>query len=484
MKVSGFVSLAVSACLCIGAYAFDNQISVNAEVGRKVSFDSFDMSVNGGEVIRGVDVSSVIAVEKSGVKFYNDKGEEQDIFRTLSEHGVNYIRVRVWNEPNDGNGHSYGGGNNDVETAALIGRRAAEYGMKLLVDIQYSDFWADPAKQTRPKYWSKHSNDVLAGEIYKWTSWVLESVAKAGGEIGMVQVGNETNCFFCGEKDMYEICRLFASGNKAVRDFDKNILIAHHFANPSTGYYAWYAKVMNECRLDYDVFATSYYPYWHGTTENMTAVLKDIADKYGKYVMVAETAYPYTDKDGDNFGNAVTSMSSGAVLNYDISPKGQAECIADVFQAVANVGPKGIGAFYWEPAWLGPQNMSYEQRRQQWNTLGSGWATDFAKDYDRDAVSCGGSSYDNQALFDFSGKPLESLDVFSNIFPRKEKEEENYLIGDTDENGIINVLDMVMLRNAVIRNDYIRNADMDSDGRLGVSDLVIMQNFLLGRTKE
>ena len=383
-----------------------------------VYFSQFDMNVNDGEPIRGVDISSILAVENAGVTFCNEYGRKQDIFRTLSEHGVNYIRVRVWNEPYDSRGNSYGGGNCDLYTAAEIGRRAAKYGMKLLVDIQYSDFWADPEKQTRPKYWIQHDHETLKGEIYKYTSWVLETISEAGGNIGMVQVGNETNCFFCGETDMYKICDLFASGDQAIRDFDRSVLIAHHFANPSTGYYAWYAQVMDECTLDYDVFATSYYPYWHGTTENLTTVLKEIADTYNKYVMVAETAYPYTSEDGDTFGNAVSEDSDSAVFRYDISVDGQAQCLKDVFQAVANVGKKGIGVFYWEPAWLGVNGISWEEQSSLWKKYGSGWATDYAAEYDASVTGAGGSSYDNQALFDFEGNSLKSLQVFRNIYPQ------------------------------------------------------------------
>ena len=383
-----------------------------------VYFSQFDMNVNDGEPIRGVDISSILAVENAGVTFCNEYGRKQDIFRTLSEHGVNYIRVRVWNEPYDSRGNSYGGGNCDLYTAAEIGRRAAKYGMKLLVDIQYSDFWADPEKQTRPKYWIQHDHETLKGEIYKYTSWVLETISEAGGNIGMVQVGNETNCFFCGETDMYKICDLFASGDQAIRDFDRSVLIAHHFANPSTGYYAWYAQVMDECNLDYDVLATSYYPYWHGTTENLTTVLKEIADTYNKYVMVAETAYPYTSEDGDTFGNAVSEDSDSAVFRYDVSVEGQAQCLTDVFQAVANVGEKGIGVFYWEPAWLGVNGISWEEQSSLWKKYGSGWATDYAAEYDASVTGSGGSSYDNQALFDFEGNSLKSLQVFRNIYPQ------------------------------------------------------------------
>lgn len=416
LKLASVFSSAVLLASFIGiinagdVYAGDNY--------NDVYFNSFDVSVNNGEPVRGVDISSVIAVENAGVEFYNRSGVKQDIFKTLSESGVNYIRVRVWNNPYDSSGNSYGGGNNDVYTAAEIGRRAAQYNMKLLVDFQYSDFWSDPGKQTVPKEWQGYSVEQKKQAIYDYTKESLEIISDAGADIGMVQVGNETNCFFCGEDDMYVICDMFSAGCSAVREFDSSVMIALHFANPSTGYYDWYAQVLNECKVDYDIFATSYYPYWHGTTETLTSVLKKIGDTYDKYVMVAETAYPYTDDDGDNFGNAVSSGSSGADLRYDVSVDGQAQCLTDVFQAVADVGEKGIGVFYWEPAWLGKNGLSWYEQSELWKQYGSGWATEYAAEFDPEVTAAGGSSYDNQALFDFSGRPLESLEVFGNIYPR------------------------------------------------------------------
>ena len=416
------VSLAAAFVIALGqAGITSGSCTFSASAADSVTYQYLDPSFNGGEPIKGVDISTIVSLENSGVKFYNENGQEQDIFKTLADNGVNYIRVRVWNEPNDGNGHTYGGGNSDVDTAGIIGKRAAQYGMKLLVDIHYSDFWADPAKQTRPKYWAPHSHDKLKGEIYNWTKWVVEHVTELGGDIGMVQVGNETQCFFCGEKDMYKICDLFSSGEKAVRDFNRDILICHHFTNPESGYFDWYAKVMKECSLDYDVFATSYYPYWHGSLDNLRKELKNIADKYGKYVMVAETAYPYTNEDGDAFPDSVKQGSSGATLSYPVSVDGQAQAITDVFRTVAETGSKGIGVFYWEPAWIGLPSLSYEQQKENWNKYGSGWASDAAGEYDKDATGAGGSGFDNQAMFDFSGKPLESLKLFTQIYPRKEK---------------------------------------------------------------
>ena len=103
--------------------------------------------------ILGMDVSSVLVEENSGVKYYNFEGEEQDVFKTLSEAGINYIRLRVWNDPYDGEGHGYGGGNNDLATAISLGKRATDCGMKVYIDFHYSDFWADPGQQHVPKAW-------------------------------------------------------------------------------------------------------------------------------------------------------------------------------------------------------------------------------------------------------------------------------------------------------------------------------------------
>lgn len=383
---------------------------------KPVKFNGFDKNINSGEPIKGVDISSVISLENSGIIFRDENGQKQDIFKTLSEHGVNYIRVRVWNNPYTTDGKTYGGGNNDVNTAAEIGKRAAEYNIKLLVDLQYSDFWADPAKQRVPKAWENYSFEQKKTAIYDYTKQSLETIANSGAKIGMVQIGNETNCNFCGEKDMYKICEMFSSGCKAVKDFDPSVMRVLHFANPNKSEnYEWYAKVLNECSVDYDVFATSYYPYWHGTLENLTSILSHVAYNYNKYVMVAETAYPYTNDDCDGFANAVSKYSDNVTFNYDISPQGQADCLSDVFQAVANVGNKGIGVFYWEPAWIGFQGLSDDRQHEIWNKYGSDWATEDALEYDSSAKWAGGSSYDNQGLFDFYGRPLNSLKVFENI---------------------------------------------------------------------
>ncbi|MGN1303536.1 MAG: glycosyl hydrolase 53 family protein [Oscillospiraceae bacterium] len=368
--------------------------------------------------IRAVDISSVISEEKSGVIYKDYNGNEQDIFRTLKQSGVNYVRVRVWNDPFDANGNSYGGGGNDVDTAAEIGKRAAENGIKTIVDFHYSDFWADPSKQMAPKAWKDMDIDAKADALYSFTKESLEKIIKAGADVGMVQVGNETTGAMCGETNWIKITKLMSAGSKAVREVDPKILIAVHFTNPEKSEnYEQYAKILANYDVDYDVFASSYYSYWHGTLDNLTEILKKISDEYGKYVMVAEMSYAYTAEDGDDFSN---SIGDGSTIekHYQFTVQGQADGISDVIEAVHNVGEKGIGVCYWEPAWIPVPGENYDDRFTLWEKFGSGWASSYSAEYDpNDAgIYYGGSSWDNQALFAADGTALESLKTFGYVY--------------------------------------------------------------------
>lgn len=378
------------------------------------------------DFIRGVDISSVLVEENSGVVYYNEAGEEQDIFQTLAENGVNYIRVRVWNDPYDENGNGYGGGNNDTATAAEIGRRAAQYGMKLCVDFHYSDFWADPSKQMCPKAWEDMAIEEKSEALYQYTRESLQEILEEGADVGMVQIGNEINYGMSGETDWTKRRQLLQAGSKAVREVsqesDRDIRIAVHFTDVSdTEGILQIAQKLQDKEIDYDIFAVSYYPFWHGTMENLTEVLKQISEEYGKEVMVAENSYPYTTGDGD--GNANSIGEEDILPEYPASVQGQTHEIRDVCAAVAAVGKAGIGYFYWEPAWI-PVNVYEESadnaaqvladNKEAWESKGAGWASSYAAGYDpKDAGQYyGGSSWDNQALFDYEGHPLASLQVF------------------------------------------------------------------------
>ena len=366
------------------------------------------------DFIMGMDASCVPALENSGVKYYDFDGTEKDVYEILSDNGINYIRVRVWNDPFDANGNGYGGGNCDIENAIAIGKRATKAGMKLLVNFHYSDFWADPGKQMVPKAWEGMSIEEKSEAVYQYTADCLKKLKKAGVDVGMVQVGNETNGYMCGEKIWFNIQSLMQAGSKAVREVFPDALVALHFANPETeDRYASYASKLDYYSVDYDVFASSYYPYWHGTLDNLASILSDIATTYNKKVMVAETSYAYTPNDTDFNGNAIGEGADGAD-KYPMTVQGQANLVRDVIDTMVNKTTNGIGVFYWEGTWVSVGQNSWEENSAKWERYGSGWASSYAAEYDSDDAGqwYGGCAVDNQAFFDANGKALESLKVF------------------------------------------------------------------------
>ena len=369
--------------------------------------------------IMGMDASCVPALEKSGVRYYDHAGVQKDVYQILSENGINYIRVRVWNDPFDKNGNGYGGGNCDIENAIVVGKRATQYGMKLLVNFHYSDFWADPSKQAEPKAWKGMDIERKTEALYAYTHECLQKLMQAGVDIGMVQIGNETNGVLCGENGSEadgwkRITQLISAGSRAVREVCPDALVAVHFSNPENPEsYVNYGKNLDRYRVDYDVFASSYYPFWHGTLDNLAAVLTDIALTYGKQVMVAETSYAYTAEDTDFFAN--TLGSGGSAQGYPFSQQGQAKLVRDVIDTVVNKTANGIGVFYWEGTWIAAGGKNYEENLALWERYGSGWAASYAGEYDpTDAGKWyGGCAVDNQALFTADGHATEALKVFA-----------------------------------------------------------------------
>ena len=372
------------------------------------------------DFVLGMDASCVPALEAGGVAYYDHDGTERDVYDILSANGLNYIRIRVWNDPYDADGNGYGGGNCDIENAVVIGKRATAAGMKLLVDFHYSDFWADPGKQMVPKAWKGMDIDTKSEALYQYTRECLQMLVDAGVDVGMVQIGNETNGALCGENSgavggWKRIMQLMSAGSRAVREVCPDALVAVHFANPEkVTNYVSYGKNLDYYQVDYDVFASSYYPYWHGTLDNLAAVLSDIAETYGKKVMVAETSYAFTTEDTDFSGNTI-GEGGGIVTDYPLTVQGQANLVRDVVDTVANKTTNGIGVFYWEGTWISAGGSSWEENSALWEKYGSGWASSYAAGYDPEDAGqwYGGCAVDNQAFFDEKGRALESLKVFA-----------------------------------------------------------------------
>lgn len=368
------------------------------------------------DFIMGVDVSSIIAMEAAGAKYYDyNSSTATDIFSILKAAGVNYIRVRVWNDPflstasSKTAANSYGGGVCSVDYAAQIGKRAAAAGMKLFVDFHYSDFWADPGKQTVPKAWSSYSTSQIASAISTFTTESLTTIKKAGADIGMVQIGNETTSKICGQSyNSSAGISYFKAGCNAVRSFNSSIKIVLHLTNPEKLDFSNYCSVFKSNSVDYDVLATSYYPIWHGGSGSsaMSTVinkLKTVKNTYGKDVLIAETGYPYT------------GSSNSTLYAYGVSVAAQAQFMRDLIAQVSSIG--GLGVFYWEPAWLNTSSSDYTK-------YGTGWANSNAKEYDSEATGSFAPTTTNTAMFKkvstgsgtYNFQALESLYVFKYVY--------------------------------------------------------------------
>ena len=376
--------------------------------------------------VKGVDVSSYLSLKASGVKYYDYEGKELDdagFFSFLKDCGVNYVRIRVWNNPYDENNNGFGGGNNDLAKAVTMGKLATDAGMRVMIDFHYSDFWTDPGKQKSPRAWEGMSIEDKATALYDFTKSSLQTLKDSGVDVGMVQVGNETNNGIAGETDFTNMCRLFSSGSKAVREIFSSAKVVLHFTDPGKVDYSTVASKLNDNNVDYDVFASSYYPFWHGSLDNLKANLNKVATNYNKEVIVAETSYLVTDEDYDGHENY--APKSGQSLPYTSSVQGQVDSVTDIMKTVSEVDSgKGIGVMYWEPAWIGVGNaynddgsLSEEKlaaNKALWERDGSGWASSYSAAYDPDDAGkwYGGCAVDNQGMFDNTGHPLASLRLF------------------------------------------------------------------------
>ena len=332
----------------------------------------------------GCDLSSILEVEENGTTFHNENGLEEDIFKILKNNGINSIRIRIWNDPADENGISYGSGHNDLATAIEIGKRATDLGFRVFIDFHYSDFWADPSSQVVPKDWENLTFSEKEQALYTYTKDSLQCLLDNDVNVTMVQIGNETVSGLAGETQWELISSLMSAGSKAVRETANEnnceILVAMHFTEYK--HFDWYASQLELFNVDYDVFAASYYPYWHGSLNGFETSLQNIIDKYEKKVLIAEFAYPYNFTNQDKKSNNI-SFDSSLDFPYKVSKSGQAECILDICKTATALGDDCLGLFYWEPAWISCPNSDYE-----------------------------GSPWENQALFDIEGTPLPALHSF------------------------------------------------------------------------
>ena len=140
--------------------------------------------------VKGMDLSTLLEMERCGAKYY-DHGQEMDILDIMKKYDVDTIRLRLWNDPKSESGEPYGAGNNDLAETIAIGKRVTDAGLGVLLNFHYSDFWADPGKQIKPKAWASYGVEELEKAVYDFTKDSLQKVLDAGVNVTMIQVGNE-----------------------------------------------------------------------------------------------------------------------------------------------------------------------------------------------------------------------------------------------------------------------------------------------------
>ncbi len=385
------------------------------------------------DFIMGMDISSVVSEFESGVVYRDYDGKEinnvTDFCKFLADNGINHIRVRVWNDPYDSNGNGYGGGDNDVNKAKIIADACRNTGINMLVDFHCSDFWADPGKQQAPKAWKNYTLEQKKTAVKSFIEESLNTIDPEKNVVDMVQVGNETTKGFVGETEVENMCKLFTAGSEGVKTYNENVKVVIHVTNPENLMVTTWAKNLDEYKVNYDILATSYYPYWHGSLDNLKSEFKKVKDTYGKDVMVAETSYAYTLENSDGHDNTVrvgsNDDSSKTNCTEPFTVQGQATSIRNLINAVNEVG--GLGVYYWEPAWItvgdttGLTGDEYDQKvaenKIKWEKYGSGWASSYSSEYDPDDAGkwYGGSAVDNQAMFYPDGTATAGLKVWNYV---------------------------------------------------------------------
>ncbi len=384
-------------------------LHTTAAAGEWTHFDDVEFVTGAARLsILGADVSSLAKSEDCGGVYRTDSGGPEDALAILKDYGLNWIRLRVFVNSDDG----YHG----AAQLLAVARRAKGLGLKVLVDLHYSDFWADPAKQWTPAAWQGKTFADLTDAFVSYTREIVLALTAQGTPPDMIQLGNEitpgmlwdyaaTRTGDSTADDGYgtgtmltvhhtenweNLAVLLTAGYEAVKTVSPQTRVMIHLdvgGNNET--YQWWFGNITARNVPFDVIGASYYGYWHGSLADLQRNLNDVSARYGKDVLVAETAYAFTLADGDGRPNVVADPSQ-LVAGYPATPAGQAANLRDVMSIVRAVpNGRGLGVFYWDATWTA--------------VAGNGWSP-------RDRAA--GNEWENQALFDFDGLPLPAMNHF------------------------------------------------------------------------
>ena len=324
--------------------------------------------------ISAADISFFPEIEQTHPVFYNLNNQPQDFLRILKDSGINTIRLRLWVSP--ASGHS------GFEEVRQFSAQLQDLGFQIWLTVHYSDTWADPAHQKTPTQWQDLSYNELKDCVEQYTRKVVKHL-----QPHYIQIGNEINPGlllpfgdrFSNPDQYLELLTVCA---QAVRSTSPDTRIIMHYAGLE-GSDAFYQQIEN---LDYDIIGLSYYPIWHGKSlDSLQNTLQQLSTRFKKDVLIAETAYPFTLQWNDWTHNIIGSEDQIILPDFPASPQGQKDYIAYVRKMITQNVSGGLGFCYWGAGWIA-------------------WKGNEATD---------GSSWENQALFDFNNRALPVLQEFA-----------------------------------------------------------------------
>jgi len=321
--------------------------------------------------IKGADMSFIPEIRESGLTFFNEEDKPEEMLQTLKRNGVNVVRLRLWHNPATPN--------SSYATVRSLAEEIRSMGFKLLLCVHYSDTWADPGQQAKPGKWNNLNFFQLKDSVYSYTQKIVEEIQPE-----YIQIGNEINGGFLWPdgrtSNLSQFRQLLQSGIQAVRDHSTGTQIIIHFAGFQNA--DWFYNQLTD--VDYDIIGLSYYPLWHGKDlESLNTALSQLPVKYGKKIMIAETSYPWTFSWNDATTNIIGS-SDQILSQFPASFQGQKNFLQKISDLL-NSNPDAIGFCYW----------------------GSEWVSFKGKD------ATNGSSYENQAFWDFTNSSLPVLEVYN-----------------------------------------------------------------------
>lgn len=325
------------------------------------------------EFIRAADISFLPEIESAGIVFSNN-GKAEDMLTTLKNAGCNTIRIRLWKNP--------AGGHSGLTEVKALAARVKQAGLKVWLTVHYSDTWADPAAQTTPTEWKDLSFTDLKTAVATYTSTIITEINP-----DIIQIGNEINSGLLWPQGHLinqeaQCIDLLKTASATIRSKAPKTKIMVHYAGVKASDTDWFFTKVKS--VDYDYIGLSYYPVWHGKD---LAVVKSTIDalgtKFSKKVVIAETAYPFTLGYND-WTNNIVGLDSQLVSGYTATPDGQKSYMLAIKNLV-KTSQSGIGFSYWGGEWIS-------------------FKGDQAKD---------GSTFENQALYDFDNKALPVLQVFN-----------------------------------------------------------------------